>query len=36
MHPVVVNVRINDPDAAERALRGQLVPRVSQLPGFVT
>jgi hypothetical protein len=22
--------------AAERALRGQIVPRVSQLPGFVT
>ena len=36
MHAVVVNVRINDPDAAERALHEQLVPRVSQLPGFVT
>ena len=36
MHAVVVNVRINDPVAAERALREQLVPRVSQLPGFIT
>lgn len=36
MHAVVVNVTINDPDAADHALREQLVPRVSQLPGFVT
>ena len=36
MHAVVVNVTINDPHAAERALREQLVPRVSQLPEFVT
>jgi hypothetical protein len=36
MHAVVVNVTINDPEAAERALRELLVPRVSQLPGFVT
>jgi hypothetical protein len=36
MHAVVVNVTINDPHAAERALHDQLVPRVSQLPGFVT
>jgi hypothetical protein len=36
MHAVIVNVTINDQDAAERALREQLVPRVSQLPGFVT
>lgn len=36
MHAVVVNVTINDSKAAERALREQLVPRVSQLPGFVT
>jgi hypothetical protein len=35
MHAVVINVTINDPQAAERALREQLVPRVSQLPGFV-
>jgi hypothetical protein len=36
MHAVVVNVTINDQEAAERALRKQLVPRVSQLPGFLT
>jgi hypothetical protein len=36
MHAVVVNVTITDPEAAERALREQLVPRVSQLPGFAT
>lgn len=36
MYAVVVNVTINDPDAAELALHEQLVPRVSQLPGFVT
>ena len=36
MHAVVVDVTINDPQAAERALHEQLVPRVSQLPGFVT
>jgi hypothetical protein len=36
MHAVVVNVTINDREVAERALREQLVPRVSQLPEFVT
>jgi hypothetical protein len=36
MHAVVVNVTINDREAAERALSEQLVPRVSQIPGFVT
>jgi hypothetical protein len=36
MHAVIVNVTITDPEAAERALGEQLVPRVSQLPGFVT
>ena len=36
MHAVVVNVTINDRDAAERALSEQLVPCVSQIPGFVT
>ena len=36
MRAVVVNVTINDPEAAEHALHEQLVPRVSQLPGFVT
>jgi len=36
MHAVVVRVTINDREAAERALREQTVPRVSQSPGFVT
>jgi hypothetical protein len=36
MHAVVVNLTINDPEAAGRALHEQLVPRVSQAPGFVT
>ena len=35
MHAVVVSVTVNDPDAAERELREQVVPRVSQAPGFV-
>jgi len=36
MHAVVVTLTINDPEAAEKALHEQLVPRVSQAPGFVT
>ena len=36
MHAVVVNVTVKDPEAAALALREQLVPRVSQAPGFVT
>jgi hypothetical protein len=36
MHAVVVRVTIDDPEAAERGLREQTVPRVSQAPGFVT
>jgi hypothetical protein len=35
MHAVVVNLTITDPDAAGKALHEQLVPRVSQAPGFV-
>jgi hypothetical protein len=35
MHAVVVKVTIKDREAAERALNEQLVPRVSQVPGFV-
>jgi hypothetical protein len=35
MHAVIVNVTINDPEAAASALHEQLVPRVSQAPGFV-
>lgn len=36
MHGVVVTVTIKDLEPAERALREQVVPRVSQAPGFVT
>jgi hypothetical protein len=36
MHAVLVQITINDPAAAEQALHEQLVPRVSQAPGFVT
>lgn len=36
MHAVVVNLTITDPEAAERALHEQLVPRVSRAPGFIT
>jgi hypothetical protein len=36
MHAVVVNLTITDSEAAERALHEQLVPRVSQAPGFIT
>jgi hypothetical protein len=36
MHAVVVKVRISDQEVAESALREQVVPRVSQTPGFVT
>ena len=35
MHAVVVNLTITDPDAAGQALHDQLVPRVSQAPGFL-
>jgi hypothetical protein len=36
MYAVVVRVTVNDPQAAETALREQTVPAVSQAPGFVT
>ncbi len=36
MHAVVVRVTINDEQEADRGLREQVVPRVSQAPGFVT
>jgi heme-degrading monooxygenase HmoA len=36
MHGVVINVTIKDQDAAATELREQVVPRVSQAPGFVT
>jgi hypothetical protein len=35
VHAVVVKVRVNDPEAAESHLREQVVPGVSQAPGFV-
>jgi hypothetical protein len=35
MHAVVVTLTITDPEAAERALREQLVRRVSNAPGLV-
>jgi hypothetical protein len=35
MYAVVVNLTITDPEAAEKALYEQLVPRVSQAPGLV-
>jgi hypothetical protein len=36
MHGVVVRVTIKDAEVAEQALREQVVPRVSESPGFVT
>jgi hypothetical protein len=35
MHAVVVKVTLNDVEAAEAALQDQVVPQVSQAPGFV-
>jgi hypothetical protein len=35
VHAVVVRVTINDREAAEKHLRDQVVPRVSQASGFV-
>ena len=35
MHAVVVRVRISEEGAALAALRDQVVPQVSQAPGFV-
>lgn len=35
MHAVVVRVTISDADVAEKHLREQVVPGVSQAPGFV-
>jgi hypothetical protein len=36
MYAVVTRVTLNDPEAAQRVLREQVVPQVSQIPGFVT
>jgi hypothetical protein len=35
MHAVLLNVTVNDADAAPAALREQIVPQVSGTPGFV-
>ena len=35
MHAVVVNVTISDEHGSLAALRGQVVPRISEAPGFV-
>lgn len=35
MHAVVVRVTVNDVERAQQALWDEVVPRVSQLPGFV-
>jgi hypothetical protein len=35
MHAVVVNVTRNDIEKSEEALRNEVVPRVSKMPGFV-
>lgn len=35
MHAVVVRVNINDVEAGEKLLHGEVVPAVSQAPGFV-
>ena len=35
MHAVVVKVKINDLQAADSHLREQVVPAISQAPGFV-
>ena len=36
MHAVVTNVTLSDSEAGLAPLREQVVPRVSQMPGFVT
>jgi hypothetical protein len=35
VHAVIVEVKISDPEATLSALRDELVPRISQSPGFV-
>jgi hypothetical protein len=35
VHAVVIRVRIQDEEAATKALREEVVPRASQAPGFV-
>lgn len=35
MHAVVVRVTVNDGETATRFLREEVIPRISQAPGFV-
>ena len=35
MHAAVINVTVNEPEAASAELQNQVVPQVSQAPGFV-
>jgi len=35
MHVALVNVTINDPEKAVEYLRSDIIPRVTQAPGFV-
>ena len=35
MHAIVVKVSISDPEASEKRLKEEVVPTVSQAPGFV-
>jgi hypothetical protein len=36
MHAVVVRVTVNDAETAEKNLRELVVPRIQQMPGFVS
>ena len=36
MHAVIAKVSLSDAEAAQKHLRENIVPRVSQAPGFVT
>ena len=35
MHAVVVSVTVDDPEGSTKNLREEIVPRISQAPGFV-
>lgn len=35
MHAVVVNVTRHDPEKSEEAVRNDVAPRVSKMPGFI-
>jgi site-specific recombinase XerD len=36
MHAVVVNVKVNDPEVADKGLRERVIPMVKQAPGLVS